>query len=340
VTSTPTVAKYIVSDKATGDYQLNTTTGNRVARQPVNGQKFILPSNPFRVQGALGTGGSGIAAGESRRQAIARELTGDIQFSRAIVNYIWEKFMVEAFVTPTNAFDLARLDPSNPPSGTWTLQATNPELLNSMAAWFQSNNYDVRALIALITKSNAYQLSSTYPGTWNDSYVPYYARKYVRRLDAEEIHDAIEKATGVMNTYTFDYLPSVQWAMQLPEPREPQKNSAVAAYLNSFGRGDRDVNPRRSDGSVLQSLNMMNNTFVMTRVHQNNTGSRVSAILAQTTNPTAIITQLYQFTLSRNPTNAEVALFLPTFTSGQTVKVAAESLQWVLLNKMDFLFNY
>ena len=25
------------------------------------------------------------------------------------MNYIWEKFMVEAFVSPSNAFDLARL---------------------------------------------------------------------------------------------------------------------------------------------------------------------------------------------------------------------------------------
>ena len=34
---TPLVAKYIVSEVATGEYHLNTTTGNRVARQPING---------------------------------------------------------------------------------------------------------------------------------------------------------------------------------------------------------------------------------------------------------------------------------------------------------------
>ena len=57
--------------------------------------------------------------------------------------------------------------------------------------------------MSLITKSSAYQLSATYPGTWNISYVPYYARKYVRRLDAEEIHDAIAKATAVPGNYTI-----------------------------------------------------------------------------------------------------------------------------------------
>ena len=54
-----------------------------------------------------------IAPGQTRRQALAQDITGDIQFSRAIVNYIWEKFMVQAFVSPSNTFDLARLDPKN-----------------------------------------------------------------------------------------------------------------------------------------------------------------------------------------------------------------------------------
>jgi hypothetical protein len=48
---------------------------------------------------------------------------------------------------------------------------------------------------------------------------------------------------------------------------------------------------------------------------------------------------LYQYTLSRNPTSNETALFLPMFQQ-QGVRVAAESLQWILVNKMDFLYNY
>src|SRR5262245_19422409 len=111
-----------------------------------------------------------------------------------------------------------------------------------------------------ITKSNAYQLSSVYPGDWDLSYVPYYARHYVRRLDAEEIHDAIETATSIFTTYTLNNsaLPPVLYAMQFPDTKE---GGGTAAFLNSFGRGDRDQNPRRSDGSLMQGLNMMNNTF-------------------------------------------------------------------------------
>jgi hypothetical protein len=336
VTQTPLLAKFIVSDLATGDYRLNTTTGNRSPRQPINGVATVAPRNPFSS-----AAGSGIAPGESRRQAIARQITSDIQFSRAIVNYVWEQLMVEAFVSPSNAFDPARLDPNNPPPEPWTLQPTNPQLLEAMAQWLQQNRYDLRALMALIAKSSAYQLSAAYPGTWNVSYVPYYARKYVRRLNAEEVHDAITKATGVIPTYTINQseLPPVQWAMQFPDTREPRSNLIANTFLNAFGRGDRDTSVRRSDGSLLQALNMMNNAFVDTRIGPNSPGSRVQALVNQNAPAITIIHELFVNTLSRRPTNDEIALFMPMFQQ-QGNRVAAEALQWTLLNKLDFLFNY
>src|SRR5688572_16947962 len=106
---------------------------------------------------------------------------------------------------------------------------------------------DLRQLIALIVKSNTYRLSSSYPGEWRAAYVPYYARKFARRLDAEEIHDAVVKATGILPRYTLDYagaltpLPPVNWAMKLPDAKEPRSNAQVVQFLNAFGRGDRDL---------------------------------------------------------------------------------------------------
>jgi hypothetical protein len=326
-----------VNDLTTGEYRLNTTVGNRSARQPVNGVSTIAPKNPFMVSIGPMPPNGGVIGTESRRQALARQTIPNIQFSRAIVNDIWEKFMVEAFVTPTNAFDPSRLDPSSPPPAGWTLQPTDAELLNELAVWFRSNGYDVRALISLIAKSNAYALSSTYPGNWQADYVPYYARHYVRRLDAEEIFDAIQKATGINSNFTFTYLPAVQWAMQLPEPAAAR--GTISTFLSAFGFGDRDQNPRRSDGSLSETLSLMNSSIVMSRMHQNNAGSRVQSILAQTSDPATIIQLLYQNTLSRHPTSAEMNLFLQSF-QGQTVRAATESLQWVLLNKLDFIFNY
>ena len=336
VTTAPQLTKFIVSEAAAGEYSLNTTTGNRSARQPINGVVNVAPKNPFGS--ATGTG---INTGENRRQAIARQITGDIQFSRAIVNYVWEKFMVEAFVSPSNAFDLARLDPNNPPPDPWTLQPTNPQLLQQMAQWFQQNRFDLRALMSMIAKSNAYQLSASYSDKWDVSYVPYYARRYVRRLDAEELHDAITKATGILGNYTLtgSDLPPVQWAMQFPDTREPRSNGGVSTFLNAFGRGDRDTTFRRSDPSTLQALNMLNNAFIEGRIHQANTGSRVQTLLSAGASAETLIHELYINTLSRYPTDAEVSFIKPMFQQ-QGNRTAAESLQWMLLNKMDFIFNY
>jgi hypothetical protein len=252
--------------------------------------------------------------------------------------------MVEALVSPSNAFDPARLDPAATLPAEWTLQPANAELLNALADEFIKQNYDLRKLIALITKSSAYQLSSQYPGTWSLALVPYYARKYVRRMDAEEIHDAILKATGVGVTYQLrDTLNqptwTVNWAMQLPDTVEPRGN-AIGGFLNSFIRGDRDVKPRSLEPSIQQALNLMNNTFVMSRIHQNNAGSTVARLLADTTlSNQQIVTQLYLNTLSRNPAQSELDALLPLYSS-QTKRDATEGIQWALLNKMDFIFNY
>ncbi|MBI4471417.1 MAG: DUF1549 domain-containing protein, partial [Acidobacteria bacterium] len=111
--------------------------------------------------------------GANPRAELARMLTSHIQFSRATVNMIWGKLMTVAFVEPFDGFDLARLDPKNPPPKPWSLQPTNAELLDALAKDFQKNNYSVHHLIKTIMKSSAYQLSAKYPSEWKDSLIPY-----------------------------------------------------------------------------------------------------------------------------------------------------------------------
>jgi hypothetical protein len=333
----PNYAKYVVSENNAGEYLLNTDFGNRQTRSPVDGANSVQPKYIFN--------GGGVNQGENRRQAMARHVTADIQFARAAVNYIWEKMMVEALVSPSSSFDPARLDPKAQLPQGWALQPANADLLEALANDFVRNSFNVRALIATIAKSSAYQLSSQYPGNWSLALVPYYARKYVRRLDAEEIHDSIIKATGIGVTYQMrDTLGNntftVNWAMQLPDTLEPRTNGQSANFLNSFIRGDRDVKPRSLEPAIMQALNMMNHQFVMSRIHNANNGSNVQKLLSDANLTAAqITTQLYLNTLSRYPSQSELDALTPLFNSlGRTQ--AAETIQWALLNKMDFIFNY
>src|SRR5262245_31393365 len=333
----PNYAKFIVSEANNGEYLLNTNSGNRQPRFPINGVNTVQPRYIFN--------GGGVNQGENRRQAMARQVTSDFQFARAAVNYVWEKMIVEGLVSPSNTFDPARLDPAAQLPPGWSLQPANAELLNALADDFVKNNYNVRTLIATIAKSSAYQLSSQYPGNWSLALVPYYARKFARRLDAEEIHDSIIKASGIGVNYQIrDSLGqpayTVSWAMQLPDPAEPRGNRQALDLLNSFIRGDRDVKPRSLEPSIMQALNMMNHQIVMARIHNNNIGSSVQKLLAdQSLTPAQITTQLYLNTLSRNPAQSELDKLTPLFTSlGR--QQATETIQWALLNKVDFIFNY
>ena len=81
--------------------------------------------------------------GENERAALARMITSHPQFARATVNLIWGKLMTAAFVEPYNAFDLDRIDRDNPPEAPWTIQPTNPELLEALAADFRESGYSI-----------------------------------------------------------------------------------------------------------------------------------------------------------------------------------------------------
>ncbi|MFN0121376.1 MAG: DUF1553 domain-containing protein [Blastocatellia bacterium] len=348
--------KHAINELTTGDYLLNTTSGNRQTRAPINGNNRVTPK--YMLSGEAPT------ANENRRAALARYIVSDPQFARAFVNYIWENLMVEGLVSPSNAFDLARLAPGAQMPEGWTPQPANPELLDALARDFAQDSFNMGNLLRKVVQSSAYQLSSRYDGPWRLELVPYYARKFARRLDGEEVHDAIIKATGIMPTMAYAGGPTLEgytmvsdvsyvfnnnntltengritWAMQLPEPVEPRSNG-IRAFMDSFIRGDRDQKFRDRSPSILQTLNMMNNGFVMNRIHRGNAGSHVARLLVDTTlTNDQIMDKLYLATLSRLPNDTERTRYRPYFTSlGK--QGATETLQWVLLNKVDFIFNY
>jgi hypothetical protein len=320
-----------LTENVTGAYRLNTTSGNKTPRTAINGQSTVDP--------AFFLGGEEPRSGETRRDAYGRILTANPQFARAAVNYLWKEIFGLGIVEPADSFDLNRLDPATLASGA-TLQPTHPQLLTQLANAFVSSQYDLRALLKTLVTSNAYQLSSRYtPGAWNESWTPYYARHYPRRLMSEEILDAMAKATGVGFTINLTgvsgSVPVVNKAMQLPDPTE---GGAFRTLLNNFGRGNRDDDPRSDDSSIVQALTLMNDNNVITRVRASNGASNVAKTLAATKDPATIADTLYLNTLSRFPDANERAAAVTYLKSGDLTK-KTEDLQYALLNKLEFLFN-
>ena len=326
------------------DYPLNTTTGNRPARQPYLGDTGKMVANSAPVY--LWTGESP-QPGEDYRVALGRILTSDFQFARASVNYMWAEFFGIGLVNPTNQFDPARLDPDNPPSGCaegspCTLQPSNPQLLNALAQYFIDNKYDIKALQRLMVNSRAYQLSSAYDGDWNAQWSTLFARKMVRRLWAEEVHDGITKTSQLMPSYKTAYWGPVNWAMQLPEPLGTPDggNGPVARFLDSFLRGNRDTDPRRPDGSITQTLNLMSDPLVMTRTRATTANSLLAKNINAISDNTSLVRTLYLTILSRYPSADEVTAALAVVANASTRAAGFEDLNWSLYNKVDFVFNY
>lgn len=338
---------YTVGERPTGNYLLNTTTGNktdRTAAYYTTSPAGMTSINPAYLRTPLNPGGGAPLPGEGYRQALGRLVTSDPQFARAAVNTLWKEMFKLGIVEPANGFDPMRQDPANPPLGSWAIQPTHPALLTRLAEDYAAHGYDLRYILGVMARSSAYQLSSFYPGAWNDSMAPYFARHFARRLGAEEVFDAITRATGVGATIPVSGgRPGVAWAMQLPDVQEPGGGSVVGNFLNAFLRGDRDGDARSNAFSVSQALLLLNDTTVTSRVRSTAAGSAVQKLVAANADPATIVTSLYLSTLSRYPTAAELASGAALFASpanGATKAQVAEDLQFALLNKLDFLFNY
>lgn len=330
-----------VQDVANGSYALNTSNGNRPIRVPVGTEKSFTPE--YRD-------GTKPAADQNWRAFYASKLTADPMFARNFANRIWKHFFGLGLVDPVDTLDPARLDPRNPPPDPWTLQATHPELLEKLAAAFRDGDTDLRAFIRLLVQSSAYQLSSMYSGEWKYEYVTLFARHYPRRLDAEEVHDAIVAASGMPIRYTWPVannqtlprnspLPQsapVESAMKLPDVTEPRNNNAMREFLRTFYRGNRDTAERLQSGSVQQQLSLMNSGFVLDRIR---IGSPALTALSKIADNGQLVEELFLTFLSRRPTDTERTKALAHFTR-TTRNEAIQDLAWACVNKLDFVYSY
>jgi hypothetical protein len=172
--------------------------------------------------------------------------------------------------------------------------------------------------------------------------VPLFARHYARRLEGEEVHDAIVKATGMFTPYTIPgWLEPVQWAVNLPEPVEPRSNGASANFMNVFLRGNRNTQFRSQAGSIVQQLYLMNDPFVTnrTRVASSSTLRAVS----QNASNEAAVSELFLLFLSREPGESERGHAMNLLNQARTAAArttAIEDLAWALINKAEFVYSF
>lgn len=322
----------VISDGEAGGYHGRVDNGNP-------GQRPMREGGPYAPRYFF-TGRE--AGGDAWRREFAAALVSDRQFARAAVNYLWAHFFVRGIVDPPDAWDLARIDPDNPPPAPWTLQPSHPELLEELADEFIRSGFRLRPVIRLIASSTAYQLSADYTGEWQPAYTSYFARRIPRRMRAEEVYDAFATATGIRRPLRVTgYSEPVYRAVDLPDALEPWQEYDVHFFLDQFGRGNWWEERPTDKTSVTQTLFLMNSYLTNYQTFGNSMGvggSRVARLTASDTSREQAARELFLATLSRPPTNDELATLLAHQAPNREVWLS--DVLWALLNRTEFLFNH
>lgn len=326
-----------VSDVSGAAYQLNSTYGNRPPRAAPT--EYLTPE--YWSNGDVPTDGRW-------RESLAKNVVNDRMFARNFANRFWKHLFGLGLVDPVDSLDPARLDPARPPPEPWSLQATHPVLLETLAQYLIDNDFDMRGFLRLLTQSSAYQLSARSDLSWKLEYVPLFARHYPRRLEPEELHDAIVKATGIPGRYPIrggyqgkGWPNPVAWAVQLPGTTEPDSDAVARGFMSAFFRGNRGAVTRRQDGSISQQLALLNSSFIVNRLRVSaSPGLQRAAMIAD---DGAALQELFFAFLGRSPDDEERANGLEYLARAQSPEErngVIEDLAWVLINKPEFLFSY
>ena len=241
-------------------------------------------------------------------------------FAKAIVNRIWGEFLGKGIVDPVDDFRV-----SNP--------ASNPELLEWLAADFASHGYDLKHLMTTIMESAAYQRSSE-PNDSNLTEHRNFARFMRRRLPAEVLSDAVADLTGVRDEFTG--LPSGSRAVQT------WNHKLTSEFLDAFGRPNPSLEcpcERERKPTVVQSLHLMNSNGLQAKLASSK--GRVAQYLAAKKPSEEILSDVYLQAYSREPKEEEKGSAMAYLMKPEADRKAGiEDLVWALVNTAEFVFNH
>lgn len=251
-------------------------------------------------------------------------------FAQSFVNRVWGHYFNVGIVHPVDDFSLA-----NPPS--------NPKLLEALAKDFIESGFNIRAIEKRVLMSRTYQLSSVANET-NRFDRNNYARAYVRPLMAEVVVDVLNDALGTSERWAAAEGKEGTRAIEIGASRV--NNANVAQVFRVFGRPPRTSAcdcERSMEPALPQKLYLMADGGFLTKLRQPN--NRIVQVLKEHTDDEKALEELFLATLSRKPTEKDLATFrahkakkAPTNAAGR--RELFTDVMWALLNTTEFIFNH
>ena len=241
------------------------------------------------------------------------------QFARNLANRVWFHLMGRGVVEPVDDFR-----ESNPPS--------NPGLLDALTEHLIQGGMRLKPLVALVMKSQTYQLGAT-PTATNADDTTNFSRAGVRVLPAEVLLDAICQVVEIAEP--FRGAPGRLRATQLPGA------AADSPFLRIFGKPERLLScecERTETTSLAQAFQMINGESVRRKLED--PGNRISRLLARPTPAGAILEEFYLAGLCRQPTHAERDAILAYLAKAGNARDAWQDVTWAILNSKEFLLRH
>lgn len=260
--------------------------------------------------------------GEDRRIRFAEWMTkgaGKEMFARNAVNRIWARLFGSGIVDPVDD-----LRSTNPPR--------NEELLDALSKDLIAHHYDLKYLMGVIMRSNTYQSSSvaTPANRIDTQFCSHYP---VRRLQGEELLDAIAQVTGVPDRWAT-YAIGTR-AIELSDTELP------SVSLDTFGRPNRTTPcecDRTAAPSMSQALELFNGEALQGKLK--NADGAVARLCKQEKSDPAAIEELFLRAFARRPAERERMAALKALSGAPSREEGMQDLLWALINSKEFMFNH
>jgi hypothetical protein len=283
------------------------------------------------------------AGNKTRRQIFADWVLQHDNFEKAYVNRMWGHLFGRGLHKEPTVDDFKSDN-----------EIVHPELLNYLAEQFKIYNHDSKRLLEWICTSDVYQLSHVASkekvkgkSQTEVEFDPYFARMPLKAQSAEALFESLSIATRArarLGDEAFNTLKRT-WSSQL---------------VRNFG--DDEGNEANFNGTIVQALLMMNGKTLNDQIKSGKGTGLVADILAK--KGPAIYDELFLMTLSRHPTQTEIAkledirrgngrinLGPPATGKGPNVGVPVpgaapndvsyyEDVLWALLNTNEFMLNH
>jgi hypothetical protein len=238
-------------------------------------------------------------------------------FAAAAVNKLWANFFGRGLVNP---IDDMRDD----------AKSTHPDVLAALAAEFRAADFDQKHLIRCVCNSKAYQRTSR-PLPENKVDEELYSHMKLKAMTADQLYDSLKVA--------LEHEPAAKTADRVRGGAVKGKQRGgprdeFRAFFHAEADDDAGVVEEYAHG-IPQVLRLMNSSEL------NNTSTVVARLLkANPTSPDKVIESLYLRSVSRTPTQAEVARARTYVATANDKTKAYGEVFWALLNSSEFLFNH